>query len=305
MLKLCKFVVLFYLCWTNIVVAETVRLVVPFAPGGYGDKVARMLDKTLSSRLPYSFKVEYQPGAAGLIASNNIAKITGRETVLLIHGTTIIIGTFNSAATYNLDNDLQPVANLGSVPLVLVTHRDSGIRNIQQLKQTKLPLFYATSGTGGANHLAGELLNNKLNGNFTHVPYKGESPAFTDILSNNVTMMFASLALAQGHVDNPQLIMLGITGIRRHDALPNVPTLTELGISGFERSPSWSVVLANPGADSHILSRIKSAIDQSFVQDHVLWTSLLEPESKPTVGVADFLRDEKEKIKPFKAALFK
>lgn len=294
-----KFLLL--LLWCSVTVqAQTVRLIVPYTPGGVTDRSARVIEKTLADKLPYNFIVEYQLGAGGIIAANNVAKNNHKETVLLVHSSAIVANTFNPASTYDLFRDFVPVAKIGTVPMVLVLNRLSAVTNIQQLKQFNSPMFYATAGPGTAMHIAGELLQLKINKNIVPVAYKGESAAFNDILSNSITMMFVSSSIVTGHVNSPQVSMIAITGTQRNVDFPTVPTFAEQGIRGFERSPNWIVVLANPGADRTVISQIKATLSDSVknTQDRVLYHRAgVEIDQAPTVGVLEFLAEEVEKIK--------
>lgn len=293
-----KFILSLLFCVCTIANAQTVRLVVPFTAGGIVDRSARVLEKTLSARLPLNFIIEYQLGAGGIIASNLVAKNTSKETVLLLHSSSIVANTIDPNSTYDLAKDFLPVALVGSVPIVLVTNRQSGIVNLKQLKNTDLPIFYATGGPGTAMQVAGERLQQNLNKDMISVPYRGESAAFTDILSNNVTMMFASSSMLTGYTNSTQISMIAITGTQRHADFPKVPTFGELGVRGFDRSPNWVVLLANRNADSTVISKIKSAIEESFKdpQDQPLYLRAgIEITRKPTTNVQEFLTAESQK----------
>jgi tripartite-type tricarboxylate transporter receptor subunit TctC len=301
-----KFFLFLLFCVCISVNAQTVKLVVPFSAGGIVDRAARGIEKTLTNKLPYNFAVEYQLGAAGIIAANNVAKNHSKETVLLVHSSAIATNTFNPNSTYDLVKDFVPIAKLGSVPMVLVFNRQTGIASIKQLRQTNVPMFYATSGPGSASHVAGELLENAVSKDLTPVFYKGESAAFNDILSSNVTMMFMSASVVTSYINSSQLYMTAITGTQRNPALPDVPTFFEQGIRNFDRSPNWIVVLSNPGADPIIIAKIKNALAESFAntQDQGVYRRVgLEPNSYLTTNVREFLMEEVERIRPFQTKL--
>ena len=301
-----KFFIFLLFCISTAVYSQTIKIIVPFSAGGMADRAARSIEKTLADKLPYTFTIEYQLGAAGIIATNNVAKNHSKETVLLLHSSAITTNTFNPNSTYDLIKDFVPIANLGSIPMVLVSNRQSGIANIKQLKQTNAPMFYATSGQGAANHVAGEVLANAIGKNLTPVHYKGESAAFNDILSNSVTMLFVSAGVVTSYTNSSQLYMTAITGTHRNPALPDVPTFAEQGIRNFDRSPNWLVVLANPGADSGVVVKIKNALAQSFnnPQDQEVYRRAgIELNSQPITNVREFLLEEVEKIRPFHSKL--
>jgi tripartite-type tricarboxylate transporter receptor subunit TctC len=279
---------------------------VPFTAGGVADRSARVVEKTLSSRLPYNFNIEYQTGAGGIIAANNVAKNNTKETVLLIHSAAITTNTFNPNSTYDLVKDFVPVAKLGSVPMVLVFNRQTAITSVKQLRQTNFSMFYATSGPGSASHVAGELLEHAVGKYLTPVFYKGESAAFNDILSNNVTMMFVSASVVTSYTNSSQLYMTAITGTQRNSALPDVPTFAEQGIRNFDRSPNWLVLLANPGADLAVVAKIRNALAESFAnsQDQEVYRRAgIELNPQPITNVREFLLEEVEKIRPFQSKL--
>lgn len=301
-----KFLFLCFLCFVLVSNAQTVKLVVPYSPGGVTDRAARIVEKTLTNRLSYNFVIEYQTGAGGLIAANNVAKNTSKETVLLVHSSAVTTNTLNPNATYDLAKDFVPVAKLGSVPMILVTANQTSITNLQQLKQSNLPILYATAGSGTATHVAGLILQHNLKKDMFAVPYKGEGAAFNDILSNNVAMMFVSSSVLTGYTNSSQLHMLAITGSKRNHNFPNVPTFMENNIGGFDRSLNFIVVLANSTADFSILTNIKSALEESFKnkQDRDLYTLAgIELYSQPTANVREFLDEEIKKIQPLKNKL--
>lgn len=288
--------------------AQNISLVVPYTPGGVTDQMARSLEKTLSNKLPYNVVVEYQTGAGGIIAANNVAKNTSKDTVLLIHSSAIATNTFNPNSTYNLIQDFVPVARLGSVPLVLVANPQSAVASVKQLKQLGVPSFYASAGAGTANHIAGEILQQQLNKELSPVFYKGETLALTDVLSNNVPMMFASVGVIAGYASSGQLSMLAITGTQRNSKLPTIPTFAEQGIRGFEQSPNWLVLLANAGADPAIISKIQTALTESFVnsQDQERYQRAgVDPNRQPTTNVREFLVEEIKKARVMQARLQK
>ena len=301
-----KFFLFLLFCVSTAVNSQTVKLVVPFSAGGIVDRVARGIEKTLANKLPYNFTVEYQPGAAGVIAANSVAKNYSKETILLFHTSAIATNTFNPNSMYDLSKDFVPVAKLGSVPTVLVTNRQTGISDIKKLKQFNSPIFYAATGLGSTGHVAGELLKNAIDKDLIPVFYKGESNALADVLSNNVPMMFVSAGVVTGYISSTQIAIIAIAGTQRNIAFPDVPTFGEQGIRGFDRSPNWIVVLANTGADPVVITNVKNAIAQSFdtPQDQELYRRAgIEPNAQPLANIREFLLEEVERVRPFRAKL--
>lgn len=294
--------------WCLPTLAQNIKLVVPFAAGGVADRVARLLEKTLMSRVPYTIQIEYRTGAGGIIASNSVAKHTGRDTVLLLHSASIATNSFNPNSSYDLLQDFLPVAKLGSVPYVLVANQQRGINYVRDIRTLPAPTFYAAGGPGSANHVAGELLAQTLNKELLPVWYKGESPAFSDVLNNTVPMMFVSTSVVAGYVQSTQIVFLAITGTQRNTELPSVPTFAEQGIRGLERSTNWLVLLANSTADQNIIKQIQNAIAESFVDlqiQEIYRRAGVEPDSAPIGRVKEFLSEEINKIRPFRSRLEK
>jgi tripartite-type tricarboxylate transporter receptor subunit TctC len=301
-----KLFLLFLLWVSTLSHSQTVQLIVPFTAGGVNDRVTRVLERTLSKRLPYNFVVEYQTGAGGIIAANNLAKNQSKDTMLLIHSSAIATNTFNPNATYNLFQDFVPVARLGSVPMVLVANKQSTVSSVKQLRQSNTPLFYAAGGVGTAMHVAGELLKNAIDKDLIPVFYKGESNALANVLSNNVPMMFVSAGVVTGYTSSTQIAIIAIAGTHRNPALPDVPTFAEQGVRGFDRSPNWIVIMANPGADPAVVTKIKNALADSFntPQDQEAYRRAgIELNLQPITNVREFLLEEVEKIRPFQSKL--
>jgi tripartite-type tricarboxylate transporter receptor subunit TctC len=301
-----KFLLILLFCVSTAVCSQTVRLIVPFSTGGIVDRSARLLEKNLSNQLPYNFVVETRTGAGGIIAANYVAKHHTKETVLLLHSSAIATNTFNPNSTYDLGKDFVTVAKLGFVPMALVVNPNSKVSSIKALKNLKEPTFYGSGGVGTATHVAGELLQLQINQELSPVVYNGEYAALTDVLSNNIPMMFASVSTVISHANSPQLSILATTGTQRNSALPDVPTFAEQGIRNFDRSPNWIVVLANPGADPMIVAKIRTALAESFAspQDQEVYRRTgLELNRQPISNVREFLLEEVEKIRPFHSKL--
>jgi tripartite-type tricarboxylate transporter receptor subunit TctC len=235
--------------------ADTIKIIVPFAPGGAADQAARATERILTNHTAHTYVVEYKAGAGGSIAANYVAKNKSTETVLLVHSTAVVINSLAPDATYSL-NDFVPVSSLGSVPMALVTNPNSKIANIKALLKTTDPVFYGSSGVGTATHISGEIFAAETGLNMIHVPYKGEAAAFADILGNNLTVMFTSISVAH----NQNVNALAVTNTKRNPAFPNAPTLREVGIKGFDVSPYWLVLLANTTADPKIVAEVNAAM---------------------------------------------
>lgn len=275
--------------------AESIRLIIPYAPGGSADQIARVLQSTVSKTIPIN--IEYHPGAGGLIATNLVANNKNNETVLILSSVSIIVNSLSDDATYNIAKDFKPVANMGIVPLVMIGNKDT---TIDKLMKTASPLFFGSSGIGTTAHISGELLKQQTKLNLTHVPYKGESASITGVMGNEVNVLFVAVSVAQNYVDSDKIRLLAVTGKHRNNNLPNIPTFSELGIKGFDTMTGWSILLSNSTADPKVIATLQSAITESLRDPEVvkLYNKAgvdIDPNNINNAG--EFLNAETKKVK--------
>lgn len=281
--------------------AQTVRIIVPYTIGGIADKVGRAMQVHLSQRLPtYNFLLEHHLGAGGLIASRYVVNYRGPDTLLLIHSPAIISSSFADDAGYNLQRDFLPIFNLGHIPTVLVSNSKSQYTSINKIINSDKTMFYGIAGFGGSFALAGEMLKQQTKKDMVAVPYKGESAAFNDILTNNLSFTFNSLSVVQGLSDSSQVVILGVSGTRRHPAIPGVPTLSEQGISGFETSPNWIALFTNrSSANTEVINTIKKALFDSYrdsVESQSYIKAGIDIETKTLLNSPEFIANETVRI---------
>lgn len=243
---------------------KPVRLVVPFAPGGATDLFARNVAQALTERWGQQILVENRPGASGNIGADAVARAPG-------DGYTLLMGTSNHAINatlyrklpYELARDLAPVTNVAQVPLVLVVNPAVRARTVTELvtlaKAKPGSLVYASGSTGTASHLAGEMLESATGIDAIHAPYKGGAPAINDLLGGHVSMMFANMPEVLAHVRAGKLVALAVTSARRHPALPDVATMTESGLTGFEAT-SWFGLFMPRATPAALLARINEDV---------------------------------------------
>jgi tripartite-type tricarboxylate transporter receptor subunit TctC len=243
---------------------KPVRLVVPFAPGGATDLFARNVAQALTERWGQQILVENRPGASGNIGADAVARAPG-------DGYTLLMGTSNHAINatlyrklpYELARDLTPVTNVAQVPLVLVVNPAVRARTVAELvtlaKAKPGSLVYASGSTGTASHLAGEMLESATGIDAIHAPYKGGAPAINDLLGGHVSMMFANMPEVLAHVRAGKLVALAVTSARRHPALPDVATMTESGLTGFEAT-SWFGLFMPRATPAALLARINEDV---------------------------------------------
>jgi tripartite-type tricarboxylate transporter receptor subunit TctC len=245
--------------------SKAVQIVVPFAPGGATDIVARLVAAKLNERLGQPVVIENRPGAGGNIGAAVAAKAAP-------DGYTMFMGTISTHAInpslyaklgYDPVRDFAPVSLLTSVPLVLVVHPGLGARSIKDVialaKAKPGELTYASPGAGTALHLAGELFKTLAGVDIVHVPYKGSAPALTDVMAGRVSLMFDTSLSALPHVKGGKLHALAVTTARRSPMLPELPTVTEAGVPGFEVS-AWNGVLVPAGTPRDVVGRLATEI---------------------------------------------
>ena len=234
-------------------------IMVGFAAGGAADTAARIIAKRLTDNLGVSVAVDNRPGAGGNIAHQLTA--AGPSD-----GSLILLGTIGPLAIaphlmktgYDATQDFAPLTMAVNFPNVLVVHAGTGIKTFAEFVETakRQPgkLDFASTGPASASHLAGELLNAVAGIDTVHVPYKGGAPALVDILAGRVAAWYATVSTSQQHIDSGKLIALASTGLERHPALPQVPTIAESGYPGFNAS-NWYAFVASAKMPQVVLDR--------------------------------------------------
>lgn len=247
-----------------------VRLVVGFPPGSSADVSARVLAQRMSEGLGQQVVVENRPGASSNIAARAVATAPADGYTLFV-GTiaNTINATLQPATSVDLSREFAPVAMISSVPNLLVAHPSIGVTSVQQLidkaKAEPGRLSFASSGNGTSPHLSGELFAHMAGVRLLHVPYKGSSPAMVDLLAGQVNTMFAPAPTALPHIREGKLKALASTGLRRTPFAPELPTVDELGLKGFETSV-WFGLNAPQGTPAAVVERLRKAVEAA--QEH-------------------------------------
>jgi tripartite-type tricarboxylate transporter receptor subunit TctC len=242
-----------------------IRFVVPFPAGGGNDTMARTIGNKLAAALGQQFVVDNRPGAGGLIGAETAAHAAPDGYTLFLGGVAShgILPNLQPKLGYDPIKDFAPVSLIASAPLVLVVHPAVPVKSVKELVQfakTKPgQLNFASNGTGGSSHLAAELFKMMTATDMVHVPYKGLAPALTDLLSGQVQLMFSSTVAMLPQVRAGRLRPLGITSVKRSAAMPDIPTVAEAGVAGFETA-SWYGVLAPAGTAKPIVERLNREI---------------------------------------------
>jgi len=240
-----------------------IKIVVPFAPGGGTDVVARSLAQEMSKDLGVTVIIENKPGAGTIIGTQAVATAEP-------DGYTLLMGTFANAVNpglyaklpYDQHRDLTAVALVARSFSIVVVNPRSPIKSITDLiaaaKADPDKLSYGTYGTGTSAHLAGELFKHMANVNLTTVPYKGSAPAITDLMSGQIQVMFTTVASAAGLVEAGQLRALAVTSAERSPAFPNLPTVAEAGVPGYD-AEAWYGLFAPAKTPPEIIDRLNKA----------------------------------------------
>jgi len=244
---------------------KPIRIVVPFPAGGTTDILARAAAQRLSETLGQPAVVDNRPGAGGNIGAELVAKAPPDGHTLLMGtvGTHAINASLYSKMPYDHVRDFAPIILVAGVPNVLVVHPSVPAGSVKELiayaKANPGKLNFASSGSGTSIHLAGELFKTMAGVQMAHVPYKGSAPAVTDLLGGQVQLMFDNLPSALPHIKAGKLKALAVTSATRAAALPDVPTVAESGLAGFDAT-SWFGLLAPAGTPQPIIARLNSEV---------------------------------------------
>jgi tripartite-type tricarboxylate transporter receptor subunit TctC len=241
---------------------KPIRLIVPFAPGGGTDLIARTLGQGMAQALGQAVVIDNKPGAGTIIGTDLVAKSPP-------DGYTVVIASFAHAVNpslipklpYLTDKAFAPVVLIGRGPNVLVVRNASPYKTVKDVLQAAISnpekLTYASQGNGTSAHLAGELFTNLANVKMTHIPYRGAGPAITDLLGGQVDMMFATAAAASVHIDNGKLRALAVTSLERSPALNGVPTVAD-SVPGYAVE-SWYGLYVPAGTPSDVIEKLNAA----------------------------------------------
>jgi len=241
--------------------AKPIRLVVPYVAGGSADITARTLGQKLAENLGVQVLVDNRPGANGMIGTELVAKSPpdGYTLLLVASGPIVVNPSLYPKVPYDPVKDLAPISQVVSFMYVLVVLADSPITGVPELialaKAKPGELSYGSTGLGGGNHLAGELFALMSGTKLTHVPYKGSAAALADLLGGQLSFMFDTPITSVPHLRTGKLRAYAVTGLKRAAALPDLPTLDELGMKGFEVT-QFQGLLAPAGTDRAIIAKL-------------------------------------------------
>lgn len=255
--------------------AKPLRLVVPFAPGGPNDILGRLVAQKLTEAWGQTVLVENRGGAGGTVGLEAASRLPGDGYSIAMGGTSnlAVAPSLYAKLPYDSVKDFTPIINVAIVPYALAVNPTVPAKNVKELlavaRKKAGYLSYGSSGLGSISSLAAEMLKSMSKTDIVHVPYKGTVPALTDVVSGQIDMMLADLAIIKPHADSGRLRMIAVTGSRRSSVAPDVPTVAESGLPGYELSP-WFGVVAPAGVARDLVAKLNGTIGTSLKSPDVV-----------------------------------
>ena len=271
--------------------SKPITLIVPYAPGGFADTRVRLLARKLADSLKQTVVVENKAGAGGVIGTNLVAKAapdgytigTGNLAPMAVNPTLM------PEIPYQASKDLAPVILIENSPLVLSVNNSLPVKNLQELialaKKDPGSLTFGSSGVGGAHHLSGEMFREQAGIDIVHVPYKGGALAATDLMGGHISMMFEMGYSALPAIRGKKVHPIAVTSSKRLAVLPDVPTLSEAGLPGFE-SYNWQGIVAPAGTPAPIIARLNSEFNR-ILQDPEVQQAIADTGSQAGGGTPE------------------
>lgn len=289
---------------------KVVRIVVPYPPGGTVDAVARTIAARLSDSMGQQFIVDNRPGASGTIGSTAVARSPADGYTLLIQASTFVASPLLMGnVPYDVEKDFTAITNLGSVPLLVTAYPGTPAKNLKEflaaIKADPKKYVFGTSAVGSASHLAEEAIKYEAKVDFAIVPYKGTAPALTDVMGGHISAMVDALPSTMPHVKSGKLKPLAVTTAKRVAALPDVPTVAESGLDGFEMV-SWYGLWAPANLPPDLVAKLQQEAAKAMKSPQVA-KALLEYGFMPSGSTPEefktYIRQESAKYaKLIKAA---
>jgi tripartite-type tricarboxylate transporter receptor subunit TctC len=255
--------------WAQAYPAKPVRIVVPFPPGGTSDILARTIGPRLSAEWGQPVMVDNRPGAAGNIAAEHVARAPGDGYTLFITtvGIHAIHPSLYSKLPFDPLRDFTPVTNLVMLPSVLAVHPSIPVRSVKELialaKKRPGDLSYSSAGSGSQPHLTAELFKTMTGVDLLHVPYKGAAQQLTDLVAGHVALTFATAPSAVPFIKGGQMRAIGVSSGKRASALPDVPTIAEAGVPGYE-AVGWNGMVAPANLPAPVLEKVNATVVKAF-----------------------------------------
>lgn len=252
--------------------SKSIRLVVPFTPGGGSDVIARTLAQKMSENMKQTVVVENRPGAGGSIGTQEVAKTApdGYSLLLATSSTHAINPHLYTKLPYDAIKDFAPISMLATTDYAMAVGKHvkaTSLPELLKLAKTET-LNYGSAGNGTTAHLAAAVLGNTTKSNFTHVPYKGSGPAFQDLLGGQIAFMFDNTSVIAPHMKNAKMTVMATTGAKRSPVTPDVPTMVELGMPDFQII-GWWAIMAPANTPKPIIDKLNAEVVQAMKSPEV------------------------------------
>ncbi len=246
--------------------SRTIRLVVPWPPGGIVDTLARVVGDRMSQELGQPLVVENRPGAGSKLGTDSVAKSAPDGYTLLVATSAHSINAgLYASQPYDPVQDFMPIVLAATAPSILVVSRSTPAQNLKELIELAIrrpgQLTYASAGNGSPAHLLGEMFKQATKTDLLHVPYRGAPQAMNDLLAGRINLLFANMTVGLPQVEAGQVRAIGTTSAERLPALPNLPTISEAGLPGFQ-GDQWLGFLAPKGTPSEIVSKLNTVVNK-------------------------------------------
>ena len=281
---------------------KSIRLFVGFPPGGGSDALARLLGAALPEKLGQQILVDNRPGANTILATEYVKSQPADGYTLLFVSASFSINPSLYKLSYDIEKDFSPVTVVAIVPLLLITHPSLPVRTVKDIialaKAQPGKLDYASFGIGSAAHLAGEMMLSMTGTSMVHVPYKGSAPAVADVIGGRVTMMMPGIGSAINLARDKKLRAIAVTTAKRATGAPDIPTIAESGIPGFDVA-TWESIQAPAGTPVEAINRLNTAIREVVAGSELRQKMInlgFEPDAmKSPAETAQFIRAERQK----------
>jgi tripartite-type tricarboxylate transporter receptor subunit TctC len=288
--------------WGEAYPTRPIRFVIPVPPGGGVDIITRAIGQKLSDSVGVPVVAENKPGASAVIGTELVAKSPpDGYTILMAYSAHIINPLLTKNVPYDPIADFTPIVYVGEIPLILVVNPSLPVGSVQELialaRAKPGQLQFASGGAGAGAHLSGSLLNYLAKLDLTHIPYKGNAPALTDVIGGHVPIMFDTITTALPYVKEGKLKPLAVTGAKRSSLAPELPTMIEAGLPGFEVS-AWYAVLAPAHTPPDVVARLNADINKVLGDGELrqrFAAQGIEPAGGTPEQLASFLATERER----------
>ena len=279
--------------------SRPIRYIVPQAPGGSSDTLARVITQRVGEGLGQQLVVDNRPGATGIIGAEVVARANpDGHTLLQVATSHATNPAMQAKLPYDSIRDFAPISLLSQQPNIWLVHPTTPVKNMKDLiayaKSKPGQLNFASSGTGGSQHLAGELLKGMTGIDMTHIPYKGSPPALIDLLAGRVPLMSSTMPPALPHIKSGKVRAIAVTSAKRSPVVPEVPTVAESGVPDYEVT-QWFGILAPRGTPASIVGRLNGAMQEALQRKEVrerFLASSAEPVGGPPQALGKVVAQE-------------